>query len=110
MAVETRIPSVGERPAPRGLVAVLSLCGIVVALMHTLVVPLLPQLPHLLGTSVESASWAVTATLLASAVITPVSGRLGDMFGKRRMLLVCLGTLVVGSAGCALSTTLWPVI
>ncbi|WKK12510.1 MFS transporter [Rhodococcus ruber] len=110
MAVETRIPSVGERPAPRGLVAVLSLCGIVVALMHTLVVPLLPQLPHLLGTSVESASWAVTATLLASAVITPVSGRLGDMFGKRRMLLVCLGTLVVGSAVCALSTTLWPMI
>ncbi|MGX7728931.1 MFS transporter [Rhodococcus sp. 2H158] len=110
MAVETPVPFTAERPAPRGLVAVLSLCGIVVALMQTLVIPLLPQLPHLLDTSVENASWAVTATLLAAAVLTPISGRLGDMFGKRRMLLVSLGAVVAGSLVCALAESLLPMI
>ena len=44
----------------------------------------------------------ITATLLAGAVATPVLGRLGDMFGKRRMLLVSLAVLVTGSVVCGL--------
>lgn len=87
MAVDSPIPT-RERPVPRAIVPVLALCGIGVALMQTLIVPLLPQLPVLLDATPENTSWAVTATLLAGAVITPISGRLGDMFGKRRMLTV----------------------
>lgn len=85
------------------IIAALSFCGIVVALMQTLVVPLIPQLPELLNTSTANASWVITATLLAGAVITPISGRLGDMFGKRRMLLISLGSLILGSVICALT-------
>lgn len=85
------------------IIAALSFCGIVVALMQTLVVPLIPQLPELLNTSAANASWVITATLLAGAVVTPISGRLGDMFGKRRMLLISLGSLIVGSVICALT-------
>jgi MFS family permease len=66
--------------------------------MQTLLVPLIPQLPPLLHTSASNTSWAITATLLANAVGTPVFGGLGDMYGKRRILLVCLGLLVTGSA------------
>ncbi|QJY50304.1 MFS transporter [Pseudonocardia broussonetiae] len=66
--------------------------------MQTLVVPLLPQFPRLLGASTSTVTWLVTATLVAGAVCAPVLGRLGDMYGKRRMLLVALGSVTVGSA------------
>ncbi|WP_241385256.1 MFS transporter [Rhodococcus sp. CH91] len=109
MAVETPI-STREASAPRGLVPVLATVGISVALMQTLIVPILPQLPVLVGATPQNTSWAVTATLLTGAVVTPISGRLGDMFGKRRMLLVSLAMMVIGSAVCALSSTLIPLV
>jgi EmrB/QacA subfamily drug resistance transporter len=92
------------------IVAVLALGGIVVALMQTLLVPLIPQLPILLHASASNTSWAITATLLASAVATPVFGGLGDMYGKRRILVLSLALLVIGSAVCALSNSLAPMV
>jgi EmrB/QacA subfamily drug resistance transporter len=97
-------------PRTNTVVAVLAFAGIVVALMQTLVIPLVPELPKLLGASASDATWAVTATLLAAAVATPVVGRLGDMYGKRRMLLTSLLLLVAGSVLCAFSDSLTPMI
>ncbi|MET8181608.1 MFS transporter [Streptomyces sp. NPDC005336] len=97
-------------PLPRevggGFVAVLAFCGIAVSVMQTLVVPLVTELPQLLHTTSSNASWVITATLLAGAVSTPVMGRLGDMFGKRRMLMVALALLVIGSLTCAVTSQL----
>nr|WP_081595745.1 MFS transporter [Nocardia carnea] len=90
------------------LIATLSTIGIVVSLMQTLVVPLIPSLPALLNTTPTNASWVITVTLLASAVCTPISGRLGDMFGKRRILLFDLLAMVIGSVLCAMSSSLIP--
>ncbi|MFE0672073.1 MFS transporter [Streptomyces sp. NPDC058867] len=107
------------QPAPAGgsapprtnvVVAVLALAGIVVSLMQTLVIPIVPELPKLLDAPASDTAWAVTATLLAAAVATPVVGRLGDMLGKRRMLLVSAALLVVGSLVCALSDSLVPMV
>lgn len=97
-----------DRPhtSPTVLVATLSTIGIVVSLMQTLVVPLIPSLPTLLDTTATNASWVITVTLLASAVCTPISGRLGDMFGKRRILLIDLTAMVIGSVLCAMSSSL----
>ncbi|WP_245776141.1 MFS transporter [Saccharopolyspora flava] len=81
----------------------LASCGIAVSLMQTLVVPLLPEFPHLLHTTAANAGWLVTAPLVAGAVCAPVTGRLGDMYGKRRMLLVSLATMALGSAIGALN-------
>ncbi|NEW37286.1 MFS transporter, partial [Nocardia cyriacigeorgica] len=89
------------------LVTVLAFAGILAALMQTIVIPLAAQLPDMLGVGADSASWVITATLLTAAVVTPISGRLGDMYGKRRVLLVCLAILTLGCAICALSSTLW---
>ncbi|MFI8234694.1 MFS transporter [Streptomyces sp. NPDC085900] len=104
--------SPGGPPAPRSnaVVAVLAFAGIVVSLMQTLVIPIVPELPKLLDAPAADTAWAVTATLLAAAVATPVVGRLGDMFGKRRMLLVSVVLLVAGSVVCALSDSLAPMI
>jgi MFS family permease len=92
------------------VVPVLASAGITVALMQTLVIPLVPKLPQLLHASAAETAWAITATLLAAAVATPIMGRLGDMYGKRRMLLISIGMLVAGSVVAALSSSLVPMI
>ncbi|MCA1008485.1 MFS transporter [Rhodococcus hoagii] len=99
--------TVDSQPAPRtarsGLViGVLSLSGILVALLQTLMVPVLPAFAADLGVPPTSASWLVTITLLTGAVGTPLIGKLADMFGKRAMMLLCLGLVVAGSLLAAL--------
>ncbi|WIV54397.1 MFS transporter [Amycolatopsis nalaikhensis] len=103
-------PAGEASPRANLVVGILAFAGIVVSLMQTLVIPLIPALPGLLHASAADATWAITATLLAGAVATPTMGRLGDMYGKRRMLLISLGALVVGSAIGALSDSLVPMV
>lgn len=104
-------PAGVELPTRPGVyVAILAFSGITVSLMQTLVIPLMPRLPGLLGASSADTAWTVTATLLAAAVITPVIGRLGDMYGKRRMLLLSLALLVSGAVVVALSDSLAPML
>lgn len=78
--------------------------------MHALVVPLLADLPAILDTSPGNASWVVTTTLLSTAVFSPINGRLGDMYGKKKMLLICIIPLVLGSAVCAMASSLLPML
>ncbi|MEU4997983.1 MFS transporter [Streptomyces sp. NPDC021622] len=98
--------SAGERTGicARLTVPVLAFGGILMAVVQTVVVPLLPDLPRLTGSSPGAVSWLVTATLLAGAVLTPVLGRAGDMYGKRRVLLAALGLMTAGSVLCALTS------
>ncbi|MEU4521267.1 MFS transporter [Amycolatopsis sp. NPDC024027] len=93
-------------PSGRAIVVVLASCGLVASFMQTLVVPLIPVFPRLLHVPAADASWVVTVTLLAASVITPVSGRLGDLYGKRRMILVSLGLLIAGSVVSATTSAL----
>ncbi|MFJ6511581.1 MFS transporter [Streptomyces sp. NPDC091406] len=92
-------PLKARRSGP--IVPVLAFAGITVAVMQTLLVPVIKDLPVLLGTDPANATWVMTATLLAGAVSTPIMGRLGDLYGKRRMLLVSLAVMVIGSLICA---------
>ncbi|MFI0368789.1 MFS transporter [Actinomadura sp. 1N219] len=95
---------------PGGIVAVLAVAGVIAALMQTLVVPLIGELPRMLHTTASNASWAVTATLLAGAVAIPATGRLSDLYGKRRMLLICTVPLIAGSVLCAVAGSLAPMV
>ncbi|MEU0954142.1 MFS transporter [Streptomyces niveus] len=102
-------PVPGAVPRKRGnggVVPVLAFAGITVAVMQTLLVPIIKDLPALLRTSPDNATWVITATLLAGAVSTPIMGRLGDLYGKRRMLLASLAVMVVGSLVCAFTDDL----
>jgi len=82
---------------------VLALAGLCSSFMFTLVVPIQSQLPTLLNASRDDTAWVVTSTLLAAAVFTPIAGRLGDMYGKRRMVLVLLAVMIAGSVIAAVS-------
>ncbi|KUN38554.1 MFS transporter permease [Streptomyces longwoodensis] len=93
-----------------GVVATLALAGTTAAIMQTLVTPLIAELPQILDTSPSNAAWVITVTLLVAAVCVPISGRLGDLAGKRRMLLACVVPLVVGSVVCALASGVVPMI
>jgi EmrB/QacA subfamily drug resistance transporter len=75
-----------------------------------MVIPLLPDFPDILGVSPDNASWLVTATLLTSAVATPIMSRLADMFGKRLMMLACMLAMTIGSVLAATVGTYLTVI
>jgi MFS family permease len=88
----------GRRPGVTLLV--LAAAGMVYALLQGLVVPVLPLFAAVFKASAPDATWILTAYLLAAAMMTAVGGRLGDMFGRRRMLAA---VLAVAAAGAALS-------
>ncbi len=75
-------------------------------MLQSLVVPALPTLQRDLHTTPSGVAWIFTAYLLAASVATPIAGRLGDMFGKKRTLVVVLGGLAAGTLLAALATTL----
>ena len=66
-------------------------------MLQSLVVPALPALQQDLDTTPTGVTWIFTAYLLAASVATPIAGRLGDMFGKKRTLLVVLAGLAVAA-------------
>jgi MFS family permease len=100
-------PRTGRAGTHTGLTLLaLAVSGMVVSVQQTLVLPLLPQLMRHFNTSVASVTWVFTASLLAGAVATPLLARLGDMYGKKNLIVVTMGLLLAGSVVCALSGNL----
>jgi len=93
-------------PSPRIILAVLSLGGISYALLQSLVVPALPQIQSSLHTSESSVGWVLTAYLLSASVATPIIGRLGDIYGKERLLMIVLLMLAFGTLISAVASSL----
>ena len=82
----------------------LTLAGLIVAsgayaLMQTFLIPALSELERELDTSTTWVTWTVTAYLLSGAVSTPIVGRLGDQYGKKRLMMISLGVFLLGSVG-----------
>jgi EmrB/QacA subfamily drug resistance transporter len=96
----------GDRQHPGITFAVLALAGVSYALLQSLVAPALPEIQHALHTSENGVSWVLTAYLLSASVATPLIGRLGDMHGKERMLLIVLVLLSAGTLISAFAGTL----
>jgi MFS family permease len=105
-----RRPADAQPVSSNALISTLAFCGLVVSVMQTIIAPLLPELPRLTHSSPGAVSWLVTSTLLTGCIFTPVLGRLGDMFGKRRVLLIALGVLALGSALNGMTSNVWALI
>ena len=99
------MPALTRTHRPGLIVAVLAFAGIAASITQTMVTPLIAQFPVIFSTSSANTAWIVTATLLAAAVAVPISGRLGDLFGKRRMILLLSIPLMLGGVVCALAPT-----
>ena len=97
--------STTRRPPRRTLLILgVGLLGFVLA--QTTVVPALGEMQRDFGASAGDITWLVTAYLLVASIATPIFGRLGDMFGKQRLLAISLGAFAVGSVVCAFAGTL----
>lgn len=109
---QTRVaPHAGSTPKSSGrratlIVTYLALGGLAFAVLQSLVAPALPTIGRDLNASTSDTSWIITAYLLSASVLTPILARLGDMVGKRRMLIVVLSLLLAGTVLAALAPNL----
>jgi EmrB/QacA subfamily drug resistance transporter len=95
---------------PNLILAVTALAGLAYAMLSSAVIPALSSLQHSLHTNETGVTWLLTGYLLSASVGTSIIGRLGDMYGKERLLLATLVMLAVGILVAALSTALIPMI
>ncbi|MGD9694194.1 MAG: MFS transporter [Thermoleophilia bacterium] len=100
----------GVRVPFRPLMLALTCAGGSFALLQAIVVPALPVLERDLDTSTSWAAWTVSAYLLAASVATPLLGRLGDQYGKDRMLIITLAVFTVGAIGAVFAWDIWSLI
>src|SRR5438445_9077949 len=96
----------GQRTNPNVILAVLSLAGLAYAVLSSAVIPALPTIRHDLHTTEIDVTWLLTGFLLSASVGTAIIGRLGDMYGKERLLLWTLLVLAVGTLLAAVSNSL----
>lgn len=99
-----------ENGTQRGLLAALTVAGASFALLQAIVVPALTPIQDDLNTSTAWVGWTVSIYLLAASVGTPILGRMGDQFGKDRMLLVTLGLFTLGSILAMFAWNIWSLI
>jgi EmrB/QacA subfamily drug resistance transporter len=100
----------GERQHYNVTLAILTLAGIAFALQQTMVIPALPTLQRDLHTTTAWVTWVLTVFLLVASVATPILGKLGDQYGKERLLVISLGAFLLGSIGSALAWNIWVLI
>ncbi len=91
---------------PNVILAVLSLAGVAYAVLSSAVIPALPTIQRGLHTSETGVTWLLTGYLLSASVGTAIIGRLGDMYGKERMLLLTLMVLATGTLLAAVANSL----
>jgi EmrB/QacA subfamily drug resistance transporter len=95
-----------ERLHPNVTLGVLSLGGLAYAVLSSAVVPALPTIQHALGASETGITWLLTGYLLSASVGTAILGRLGDIYGKEKVLVWTLVLLGAGTLLAALSHSL----
>ncbi len=84
----------------------LAVAAVAYALLQSLVAPALLTIQEDLHTTTAGAAWILTAYLLSASVITPIAGRLGDMYGKKRVMVAVLIVLALGTALAGLASTI----
>ncbi|OWU86411.1 DSBA oxidoreductase [Oceanicola sp. 22II-s10i] len=97
-----------DMPEPRRLRVILAAVAstlFLASLGNTVVAAALPRIVSELG-GLEYITWVVTAFLLASTIGAPISGRLGDMYGRKRLLQAAIIVFLVGSAICGLAESM----
>jgi EmrB/QacA subfamily drug resistance transporter len=97
--------TVHGRPVAPVLGALL-LCSLAYSLSQTMVAPALPAIAEQFDASASSAAWLLTGYLLSASVCTPIAGKLGDLFGKGRVLTGVMAIFAVGSIVCALGDSI----
>ncbi len=99
-----------ERQHYNVTLAILTIAGTAYALQQTMVIPALPALQRELNTSTTWVTWVLTILLLVASVSTPILGKLGDQYGKERLLVISLALFLLGCVGAAAAWNIWILI
>jgi MFS family permease len=84
--------------------AILSGLGIIAMSAETMVLPAIPDFIADLDISYQDSSWILAVILVTGAVMTPIAGKLSDMYGKKKVLLVILAVYILGLLLGAIAT------
>src|SRR5689334_16648016 len=76
------------------------------SMLQSLVLPALRTIQVDLNATQTATAWIVTAYLVSGAVLTPIAGRIGDMYGKKRTLVVVLAVLCLGTTLSAVARSI----
>jgi MFS family permease len=96
--------------SPWMTLAILSSLGIIAMSAETMILPAIPDFIEDLDISYEDSSWILAAFLVIGAVMTPIAGRLSDIYGKKKMLLIILGVYTLGLLLGALATNFFSIV
>ncbi len=102
----SRGPAGSAEVHPNVIMSVLLLAGLAYAVLSSAVIPALPTIQRDLHTTETGVTWVLTGFLLSASVGTAIIGRLGDMYGKERLLLYTLLVLAAGTLLAALANSL----
>jgi EmrB/QacA subfamily drug resistance transporter len=100
------VPSTARRTHYWVTFAVLAVSVASYTLMQSLTIPVLAELEAEFDTDQNTVTWLLTGYLLSASIFTPIMGRLGDAYGKQRLLVISLAALAVGSLGAALAPSI----
>src|SRR5215218_9733725 len=98
-------PPILEHATIRSIVIGIMLAMFLAALDQTIVATALPTIGRELD-DIAHLPWVVTAYLLSATAVTPLYGKLSDIHGRRKILLIGIGMFILGSAACALATSM----
>ena len=93
-------------PSRRWLLLAIALGSTLAPINSTMIAVALPNIQTDLGVTVSQTAWLVTLYLVAMAVGQPIGGRLGDLFGRRRVYLIGLIWFGIASGACAFAPNL----
>jgi len=99
-------PRGAQHAQPNVILAVVSLAALAYSVLSSAVIPALPTFQHSLHASETGVTWLLTGFLLSASVGTAIIGKLGDIYGKQRLLVWTLATLAAGTLLAALSGSL----
>jgi MFS family permease len=84
--------------------AILSCVGLIAMFADTMILPAIPDLIRDFHINYSTSSWILASFLITGAVMTPIAGRLSDMYGKKKMLLIIVAIYTIGISVAAIST------
>jgi MFS family permease len=90
--------------SPWIILAILSCVGFMAVFADTMILPAIPDLIRDFRITYNASSWILASFLITGAVMTPIAGRLSDMYGKKKMLLIIVGIYTIGISVAAIST------
>ncbi|MGZ4923189.1 MAG: MFS transporter [Halobacteriota archaeon] len=78
------------------ILVILSLISIMVMFTESMLIPALPTIQAEFNSTVTWTSWVLSIYLVAGAVFTPIFGKLGDTYGKKKILIICMSLYTLG--------------